>query len=205
MSKAAPPSMPSMCWMRTAVAGKVRSGVAVAQITRSMSRASRPERSSAWLGGREAEIGRALAFGGDVARADAGALDDPLVGGVDDLGQIVVGHAPLGQIGADAADDGTDDSHAFPSLISSAPLHSGARLHGHHRPASRLRLPACPAVDSALASAWLGAVARSLAPQRAVEMHRDPPPAARPARSRPCRSRDRWRSQSRAHRCRRGS
>ena len=39
---------------------------------------------------------------------DAGALHDPLVGGVDHLGEVVVRHDALRQIGADAADDGTD-------------------------------------------------------------------------------------------------
>ena len=84
--------------MRTAVAGKVRSGVAVAQMTRSMSTGSMPARTSAW---REAAMPRSDVSSpvvGDVALLDAGALDDPFVAGVDDAGEIVIGHHALGQI-----------------------------------------------------------------------------------------------------------
>ena len=49
MSKAAPLVMPRPAWILTAVAGKVRSGVAVAQMTRSMSTGSMPARTSACL------------------------------------------------------------------------------------------------------------------------------------------------------------
>ena len=44
--------------------------------------------------GREAAGG--LAIAGDVAAADAGALDDPFVGGVDAFGELLVGHPALG-------------------------------------------------------------------------------------------------------------
>ena len=37
------------------------------------------------LRGLDREVGGDLALGGEVALADAGALDDPLVGGVDEL------------------------------------------------------------------------------------------------------------------------
>ena len=57
------------------------------------------------LGGGDAEVGRELVVAGDVALTDAGALDDPFVGGVDDLREVGVGHDALGQMGADAADD----------------------------------------------------------------------------------------------------
>ena len=56
------------------------------------------------LGGGDAEIGRQFVVAGDVPLTDASALDDPLVAGVDDLRQVVVGHDALGQMGADAAD-----------------------------------------------------------------------------------------------------
>ena len=45
-----------------------------------------------------------LAFGGDVALADTGARGDPFVAGIDDLGQLVVGQALLGQVAAGACD-----------------------------------------------------------------------------------------------------
>ena len=54
-SKAAPPVMPRPAWILTAVAGNVRSGVAVAQMMRSMSLGSMPERTRAW---REAAMPR---------------------------------------------------------------------------------------------------------------------------------------------------
>ena len=50
------------------------------------------------------EIGGQLSGCGHAALADAGALADPRVGGVEAGGQIVVGHDPRGQIGA-APDD----------------------------------------------------------------------------------------------------
>ncbi len=40
---------------------------------------------------------RRLAVGGDVARFDAGPLDDPFVGRLDPLGELGIGHAPQRQ------------------------------------------------------------------------------------------------------------
>ena len=56
------------------------------------------------LGGGNAEVGGQLVVAGDVPLANAGALDDPFVAGVDDLRQIGIGHHALGKMGADAAD-----------------------------------------------------------------------------------------------------
>ena len=66
-----------------AVDGNTMSGVEVATMIRSMSAALRPAASSAWRAASSArsllvDVGR-----GEMARADAGALDDPLVGGLD--------------------------------------------------------------------------------------------------------------------------
>ncbi len=50
------------------------------------------------------EIGAQLALGGDMALADAGALHDPLIRGVDAPRQLVVREDALGEIGP-ATDD----------------------------------------------------------------------------------------------------
>ena len=55
-------------------------------------------------GGGPGEIGGQLALGRDVALADAGALDDPGIAGVDRAGELVVGDDPGRQIGAAAND-----------------------------------------------------------------------------------------------------
>ena len=82
--------MPRLACTVVAVAGKVLSGVEVATMIRSIVDGSQPgcfERPRRGLGG---EVGGHLAFGRDMALPDAGALDDPFVGGVDDLGQFLV-------------------------------------------------------------------------------------------------------------------
>src|SRR5690606_30713098 len=50
------------------------------------------------------EVHRGLAFGGDVALTDAGARGDPLVAGVDDLRQVVVGQHLAGKVAAGTGD-----------------------------------------------------------------------------------------------------
>ncbi len=64
-----------------------------------------------------------------MALADARALGDPLVGGVDDLGQVVVGHDPVRQIAADAghnATQGTSRNGAHPPVGMQAGSRRGA-------------------------------------------------------------------------------
>ena len=56
------------------------------------------------LGRLEADDRGRLVIGSDVALADAGALDDPLVAGVDLLSEFGIGNDAGGQIGA-ATDD----------------------------------------------------------------------------------------------------
>ena len=58
---------------------------------RSTSAGVRPAAASACAAALDGQVGGGLALDRLVALADAGALDDPGVGGVDDLGQIVVG------------------------------------------------------------------------------------------------------------------
>ena len=71
-------------------------------------------RSSSWAvdaggfqrahGGVVGEVAGGLAFGGDVALADAGARGDPFVAGIDELRQVVVGQHLFRQIAAGAGD-----------------------------------------------------------------------------------------------------
>ena len=63
------------------------------------------------LRGADGQIRGQLAVGGDPALADAGALADPLVGGIEPGGQLVIGDDPLGQIGAAAGDLGAQRRH----------------------------------------------------------------------------------------------
>ncbi len=55
---------------------------------------------------REGEVGGALIVRRDMALADTGALDDPLVRGLDGARELLVGQDPFGQIGPAASDDG---------------------------------------------------------------------------------------------------
>ena len=54
--------------------------------------------------GGQRDVGHRLLGLGDPALADARARDDPFVGGVDELTQIVVRHDPLGHVAAEAGD-----------------------------------------------------------------------------------------------------
>src|SRR6185369_14233440 len=58
---------------------------------------------------------RRLAFAGDMARANAGALDDPLVGRIDGFRELLVAHHALRQSAADSANNRTA-SHCAASL-----------------------------------------------------------------------------------------
>src|SRR5205085_4508037 len=64
----------------------------------------------------DGEVRCQFALSGDVAFADTRPLDDPLVSGVDDLGQIVVAQYPLREVTADAEDDRPDLTHIAPAL-----------------------------------------------------------------------------------------
>ena len=91
-----------------AVAGKVRSGVAVAQMTRSMSTGSMPARTSAW---REAAMPRSEVSSPSSAMWRCSMpvrslIHSSLVSTM--RRQVVVGHDALGQMGADAADHGSE-------------------------------------------------------------------------------------------------
>ena len=55
--------------------------------------------------GRLAERSRRLVLGRDVALADAGALHDPFVGGLDDAFEVGILHDAAGQGGTDPAHD----------------------------------------------------------------------------------------------------
>ncbi len=68
-------------------------------------------------GGFEGHRGRRLLRGGNVARANAGALIDPLIGGIDDPRQFLVGHHPIGQVTAPTDDVGITH-HEFVPLSS---------------------------------------------------------------------------------------
>ena len=88
MSKA-PPRMPIPCCTVGAVPGTMPSGVVVASTRWSISSGVRPAQASASCA---ASIARPDVVPADVAFADAGALDDPLVAGVEVDRHVVVGH-----------------------------------------------------------------------------------------------------------------
>ena len=67
-----------------------------------------PGRGHRGLGRRHSQVGAALALGDHVPLADASAAEDPLVRGVDDLLQVLVGDDPLGQITAGAQNAGIE-------------------------------------------------------------------------------------------------
>ncbi len=69
-------------------------------------------------GGLEGQGGRRLVRGGNVAGADAGALVDPFVRRVYQVGQLVVADGPVGQVAAPADDVGVSH-HGWLSLSSS--------------------------------------------------------------------------------------
>ena len=69
------------------------------------------------LRGLDREVGSEFAFSREVALANAGALPDPLVGGVHGLRKFFVGDDTLGQIRPTALDDRTN--HAVPPVVCS--------------------------------------------------------------------------------------
>jgi hypothetical protein len=89
-----------------AVLGKTRSGVVVATSSRSRSLGCRPAASSA---ARAAAVARSLVsftLCGDMALADAGALYDPLVIGIDQFLEVRIGQDVCGKITARAENSG---------------------------------------------------------------------------------------------------
>ena len=54
--------------------------------------------------GRKRDVGQRLVLGGDAPLADPGPLADPLVRGLDDLGELLVRHDLLGDVHAEAGD-----------------------------------------------------------------------------------------------------
>src|SRR5439155_18681158 len=67
--------------------------------------------------------GVALFFAGDAPLADAGALADPLVGGVEDLAELVVGHDARRRVAPRARQLGERPLHATaPPCANSAPM-----------------------------------------------------------------------------------
>ena len=91
MSNAAALSAPSRAWRSQAVEGSSRSGVAVARTIASRSCGGEPGPVQRLHAGLAAQHGDRLIRPGDVALPDAGALDDPLVRGIERAGQIGVG------------------------------------------------------------------------------------------------------------------
>ena len=115
--------MPSPACTDTAAAGKVLSGVEVASTIRSIDCASTWALASAALRRLDGEIGRHLAVRRDMALADAGALHDPFVGGVDAGRELLVGEDALRQIAAASENDRTQHAHeAAPPMARSAAL-----------------------------------------------------------------------------------
>ena len=98
--------MPSLACTMQAVLGNTRSGVVVAtmqQIDIGRHHARRLERRAR---GMQRQIAGEFTFGGDMPFADAGALDDPLIGGIDQLFEIGVGEDAVRQIAAGAENAG---------------------------------------------------------------------------------------------------
>jgi hypothetical protein len=111
-----------------------------------------------------------------VALADAGALLDPLVAGVDDLGQVGVGDDLLGQIGTDAGDGAANNAHCRVSPEgAAASLASGAAEGSGHDVGQPAQLGARPRPDSRCGQVDADAdgVAEALGVGAAVALHDD--------------------------------
>ena len=102
--KAGTPRQPRRCCSSTPQLGKIRSGVVVPKAMKSTSSggdAGRLERAPC---GDFRQVDRRFVLRRDVAALDAGTGADPLIGGVDHFLEIVIGHDPIGQARAGAAD-----------------------------------------------------------------------------------------------------
>ncbi len=88
------------------------SGVTVAMMSRSMSAGTSPARLIACADASTASDAVVSPGTGDAAFADAGALDDPVVRGVEAGFEVGVGDAPVGDRGSPADDRGRGAGHA---------------------------------------------------------------------------------------------
>ena len=102
MSNAAALSAPSRAWRSQAVEGSSRSGVAVARTMASRSAAVIPARLQRLSLASQLSMATDWSGARDVALPDAGALDDPLVRGIQRPGEIGVGEDAGGNGDADA-------------------------------------------------------------------------------------------------------
>ena len=95
------------------------SGVTVATMSRSMSFAVDAGLRERGRARGQREVGERLLLRGDAPLADAGALEDPLVGGVDVLRELVVRDHAVRHV---AAEPGDRDVHAgLPAPITARP------------------------------------------------------------------------------------
>ena len=67
------------------------------------------------------EIRRHLTVRGDVALADSGPLDNPFIGSLDDLGEIVVGQNLFGKVRPPTLNDGPDHHQELATFCTGAP------------------------------------------------------------------------------------
>ncbi len=72
----------------------------------------------------DGKIGDRLIRGGAPALVDPGAFEDPIIGRVDDLRQVLVGEHLFGKVGTDACDGGTQQRHV---RLSISPASTSAR------------------------------------------------------------------------------
>ena len=111
--------------------GKIVSGVVVPTTMNSMSVGVEPGLGDGGARRFGGEVGGGHARIDDVALANAGALQDPLVGRLDEALEVAVGQHPRRHVGRERRDAGTTHGHGRPSPVSLRVLSSG-----HHRRAS---------------------------------------------------------------------
>ena len=112
--------MPRAACTDTAVAGKVWSGVEVARTIRSIEFASTMRIGERRPRGMQREIGRELASGRDMAFANAGALHNPFVGGLNRTRKFIIADDARGQIASAAEHDRTQRRHELAPLAGRA-------------------------------------------------------------------------------------
>ena len=131
------PAIPSLAWRKQAVPGNSWSGLSVARMTMSRSAAVTPAAARASCDAASARSEVVTSGLHPVALPDAGPLDDPLVGGVHDGRQIVVGDHPRRQAGAHPGDT-RPDHEALPvgdagRVAAGARPRRAAEAPGYHR------------------------------------------------------------------------